>query len=583
LTFGSLNAIKNLNNVFEENVQKIPVKKSDENKHSDRNEPLRFSLSTQLDIPDSTNVAPKTYQSNTSAEEKKKPTATFYLGSSSEGEGEEEKNEKTLETNKKTTEKSHPIKNAVYSTPSKEGIMRRDSSSFFKFSDFESSSSSSDEEKEKSLDKVSQKTLNSLSTSSGSSSSSSSSTNSSSESESSSDSESDDTQILKENLESKTERYVNTMTEKELIGFDLSSSSEDEEGDNKNDEEESLINVSDLRREFESNPAVELDQIIEESQKSTLQEQEAISKLSDQIINSFIEEIIDKSVNENYILDFIINKLITEEIGNNKETRMGQLLIRTARECYEEARKERREELRQKFETEIFEQFLDDNLKMLSKECADRVLAEMKLELLESIFNELLDDFSDKKNIENILFETIFEDMRELNRPLIDKISALPPPPEPLPLTSSLSLHQQQKRRISTSSDAESIKSSCSSHILSNTGTPSKKMKSSGLYDEIRDTAPFLINNLNNEPDPYSKFEHTEAWNLIEDFVKECLSEYFRKYNFKNSFTFDELDEIIDRLARNVYGQKDTIDTKFCSQFVSRMLLKVCIKFILKM
>lgn len=54
--------------------------------------------------------------------------------------------------------------------------------------------------------------------------------------------------------------------------------------------------------------------------------------------------------------------------------------------------------------------------------------------------------------------------------------------------------------------------------------------------------------------------------------VKECLAEYFRKFNFKIEFTFEELDILIDRLARAV--KKNTIEIDK-SKFVAQILIKV--------
>lgn len=54
--------------------------------------------------------------------------------------------------------------------------------------------------------------------------------------------------------------------------------------------------------------------------------------------------------------------------------------------------------------------------------------------------------------------------------------------------------------------------------------------------------------------------------------MKECLAEYFRKFNLKVEFTFEELDELIDRLAQLVEKNTIVIDK---SKFVAQILIKV--------
>ncbi|RMZ94931.1 hypothetical protein BpHYR1_043558, partial [Brachionus plicatilis] len=53
--------------------------------------------------------------------------------------------------------------------------------------------------------------------------------------------------------------------------------------------------------------------------------------------------------------------------------------------------------------------------------------------------------------------------------------------------------------------------------------------------------------------------------------VKECLADYFRKFNFKIEFTFEELDQLIDKLARAVKKKSLQLNN---SKFVAHILIK---------
>ena len=56
--------------------------------------------------------------------------------------------------------------------------------------------------------------------------------------------------------------------------------------------------------------------------------------------------------------------------------------------------------------------------------------------------------------------------------------------------------------------------------------------------------------------------------------IKEYLAEYFRTYNFKNGFTFEDLDDIIEKMAK---ANNEDIDK---AKFFTDLLLIVIVSII---
>ena len=57
--------------------------------------------------------------------------------------------------------------------------------------------------------------------------------------------------------------------------------------------------------------------------------------------------------------------------------------------------------------------------------------------------------------------------------------------------------------------------------------------------------------------------------------IKECLSEYFKMYNFKTGFTFVDLDALIEKIAKANCADVDK------SKFFSDLLIIVIIDYFL--
>jgi hypothetical protein len=96
-----------------------------------------------------------------------------------------------------------------------------------------------------------------------------------------------------------------------------------------------------------------------------------------------------------------------------------------------------------KLEEEIYNDIEDTMLKILSHECSDRVLYQMKRDRLENIYNYIVTELV-YEIIEQEIFEFIFNNMIDNCKPLVEPPPALPP-------------RRENDLNISTESEAASL------------------------------------------------------------------------------------------------------------------------------
>jgi hypothetical protein len=233
----------------------------------------------------------------------------------------------------------------------------------------------------------------------------------------------------------------------------------------------------------------------EAEEKSKREQEEKTNKFADEVIDAstattiefLFNEGVEQAINENFILEFIVEKLTNEEI-NSKMSKTSKLLRDLADNCLREELNAQREEqqrlekqmkqqLRAQLEEELTDKIFTDTIDSLIRECCERVKVEVRNELINSIYIELADEVV-KTTLEKCVLQNIFEEMSGLAvKPLLAKPQPLPPEedrrkpseqlgPEVSHATSSF------KRRLS-GEDTSSVSKTTSI----TTNTPSKKAK----------------------------------------------------------------------------------------------------------
>ncbi|CAF0824915.1 unnamed protein product [Brachionus calyciflorus] len=376
---------------------------------------------------------------------------------------------------------------------------------------------------------------------------------SSSESESSSDtsSSSDSSNRSKNNLD-------------DLFGFQIS---DDEENNLKDSEKEQSFDVLNLQKEFEKDQSsdeekkerekIEKEKIEQERLEKEEKERQKLAELEtekktetivdqfiEKISETFLEDLIDQSKTEQLILEFIRDKLLNEEISS-KHSLTSKIIRNICISCVDEEKYERKrlekklsEEIKVKLEEEFYEKMFEEKLIQLIKECCERVITENINEKVNEIYFGIVDELS-KETFNKCLLDLMFEDINSATKPLIKKLEQRPKKfdykePENKSFKRRLSSDFEDKLEFEKRSRRDSFASEAS-------------WKSSNFFGENAEKKG------------------------LEEFVKECLADYFRKFNFKIEFTFDELDELIDRLARAV--KKNNLLSNN-SKFIANILIK---------
>lgn len=220
-----------------------------------------------------------------------------------------------------------------------------------------------------------------------------------------------------------------------------SSSSSSSQAGSKSSEDESDDSDDEKEQPPSSESLVLKDQQVEELKQSEpnndKEMEERVNLVHDKVRSEIIETLIDDAVNqgtnESFILEFIIDKLINEEVGN-KNTRfisLCQTSIEEHRQDLRQADKQFKRELALKMESELLDKIIEHTVDPLMRECCDRVLEEAKRELIEEIYTSVCDDVV-KNLLETYLLENIFDEMTSLKKPLLERIKPLPPVPTPL-------------------------------------------------------------------------------------------------------------------------------------------------------
>ncbi len=278
-----------------------------------------------------------------------------------------------------------------------------------------------------------------------------------------------------------------------LSSSESSSSSSSSSPNNSSDQisisklEESEQNPINFDLSEESNDSVELKLKEQYENENELEKKlnETIDTLSLKQ-DDLIEELLNQAIIETNICDFIIEKLINEEI--KKETK--ELSIQVIKEEHDEIKqkeKQLREEIKSKLEIEYVDRLVNDLVDNLIKECADRVLYEEKsernLKILDNILEEVI-----PKMIEKELFNVIFEEMSFSKQLIVSKANLVTPliktPTKIEPTAKHTPVQDQQKpKRIKLEQDLTTKTHFKEDDSHSNVYNKSKETTS---YKEIR-------------------------------------------------------------------------------------------------
>ena len=357
------------------------------------------------------------------------------------------------------------------------------------------------------VDKASSKTMNSRSSSSSSISSllsdSSSASSSLSNSSTSSSSKSASTPIqspkASQILKSSTQE---NLTDRELLGFSMSEDEDDlidlekNEKDQSNitidkievehEDEDALIDTSDLRKEVEMNSQQNeihlVPEKIDEFSKNIYRD------IQSQFLDELFSQAIDQSVNEHFILQFIIDKLFNEEISEKSVHMRGMCRSVLEEEKTEQKKREKliQQEIKLKLEGELIERSINDTVDTLIHECCERVLVEAKNEFLNLIYQDLVEEVITKSMIEKYFLENIFDEMTSIQKPFLEKI--LPPVvEEDKPKKAIETTTSGVKRRLTQIIDEPAPKIIPGFANKTTLFAPSKKPKID-LADNLRDT-----------------------------------------------------------------------------------------------
>jgi len=321
---------------------------------------------------------------------------------------------------------------------------------------------------------------------------------------------------------------------------------------------------------------------LEKNRKEAEQEiklNELLHELTLNRADNFLSSLISQVITEISMCDFIMEKLINEEVKKELKELIN-IVIKDEHEEKKQLEKKLREEMKSKLELEFIGRYIDEVVAGLIKECCERTIhqekSEQNMKILEGILDELM-----PKMIEKELFNVIFEEMSCAKEVITNKallvselIDSTHNKTSQMSCKSRLQFQEPKFKRLKIEYDFDSrLKTSNTSvhgsdslvEKLENTSTTSDiKTKESTSYREIRNRKYQIQLNSN----IFSKLIFTID-------IKEYLSEYFRAYNSKTGFSFAELDLLIEKMSK-----ANTIDVDK-SKFFSDLLIIVIIQYFL--
>ena len=321
---------------------------------------------------------------------------------------------------------------------------------------------------------------------------------------------------------------------------------------------------------------------LEKNRKEAEQEiklNELLHELTLNRADNFLSSLISQVITEISMCDFIMEKLINEEVKKELKELIN-IVIKDEHEEKKQLEKKLREEMKSKLELEFIGRYIDEVVAGLIKECCERTIhqekSEQNMKILEGILDELM-----PKMIEKELFNVIFEEMSCAKEVITNKallvselIDSTHNKTSQMSCKSRLQFQEPKFKRLKIEYDFDSrLKTSNTSvhgsdslvEKLENTSTTSDiKTKESTSYREIRNRKYQIQLN-----------SHIFSKLIFTIDIKEYLSEYFRAYNSKTGFSFAELDLLIEKMSK-----ANTIDVDK-SKFFSDLLIIVIIQYFL--
>lgn len=190
-----------------------------------------------------------------------------------------------------------------------------------------------------------------------------------------------------------------------------------------------------------------------------LENEKKVDKLVDEVCQkqheALIDELIAQTVVESFMIEFIRDKLINEEISSTSKLLRGICSNVIEEEKAELKRQEKlfKQEIKTKVEAEILEKIVNDTVDSLMKECGERVIWESKNERVTDIYESILDEVV-KKMIDKSFIDFVFDEMIIENKPLINKLPPYvrksPPRATNLEADKKMAAKQYGKRRLET-------------------------------------------------------------------------------------------------------------------------------------
>lgn len=285
---------------------------------------------------------------------------------------------------------------------------------------------------------------------------------------------------------------------------------------------------------------------------------------------TLFEDVLTRVLTESNICEFIRDKLINDEINSTKSVTSNLLRSICSKAIDEERQeiklkeKQIKREIKEKIEGELVEVLVNEITGNLMRECCERVIWELKNERVTSIYEDVLDEVV-RKMIDRSFLDFIFDEMIVRDKPFIKKA-------EPIKLIEKQPA--ASKRRLLSSPITNQ---SLDDHNLDSIQTPAKKICT---QPNLETHKPIDFHPKKAEEFAKNGKNVNESTSNLTEIVKDYLADYFRKYNFKTGFSFDELDKIISNLAQIINKKTEHPSPNSCSKYLAQKLILVKIIFV---